>query len=487
VSTPTGRLPRAAVATLVAHQRRVEAGPAAEAAAARLADDGVVVVATGQQPGLLGGPLLALHKAAGAIARARRLAQELGHPVVPVFWVASEDHDVAEIDRATVIDAGGRPAVLSAGLPADRRSVCDVPLGTAAVETVLGALRTALPATDRGAQALALSTPPAGTDVGAWFATILARILGDTGLVFVEPRDLAPWAGATYASLVTRADEIEAAVRAEGAARRGRGEAAPLERESGLAPLFLRDGLGGPRRRVSFAGDAVRLRGEPAPLDRAGLAALVAREPALAGGDVVGRVFVQNALLPVVELVAGPTELAYLAQVGAGARAVGAAFPALLPRPSAVWIDARGAEALEAFGLDASAVAEGHTGPPPPAANDGDPVVASLVALAEDVLARRAQIETVADPDGSVVSVGRALGRVHDDVERLLRDRRRALEDLAGRGLARYERLLGYLRPGGEPQERVLSPISLVARHGVEAVRGALAGLEPGTSRLLRL
>ncbi len=482
MSGPTGRLPADAVAILREYQRRVGAGARAEANVALLAAEGTTAVVAGQQPGLLGGPLLSLHKAVGAIARAARLAAESGRPVVPVFWIASEDHDVAEIDRAVVLDATGRPRALSLGLPADRRSVSDLPTDPAAVARLLGELRAALPATERGAEALALATPPSGVDVGAWFACVVARVLGDTGLVFVEPQHLSPFAGEVYATLLERAEAIEAGVRNEGVARRARGEPAPLDREAGTAPLFLRDAPRGARGRVRVEGDVVRVRDKTSSLDRRFLAALLRHEPELGSGDVVGRVLVQNALLPVVEIVAGPTELAYLAQVGGGARAIGLRFPALAPRPSAIWVDGRSAESLAAFGLEAVDVAEGRAAAPSADAGPGslpDPISEALEDLVARVTALRGQAAPERGADGGPSSVLRDLDAVRGDLEKALRRRGDEREALAGRGRARFERLLHALRPLGEPQERVLSPVSLVARHGVEALRKGLLALDP--------
>ena len=475
---PTGRLPVDAVPLLRAYQLRVGAGARAEANVAALAAEGTLAVVAGQQPGLLGGPLLALHKAVGAIARARRLRAETGRPVVPVFWIASEDHDVAEIDRAVVHDATGRPRVLALGLPADRRSVCDLPLDAAAVARVLEELRAALPATERAAAAVALATPPPDADVGSWFATVAARVLGDEGLVFVEPHHLSPYAGEVYATLLERAESIEEGVRAEGVARRARGELAPLDREAGTAPLFLRGAPRAARGRVRVEGDAVRVRDRASSLDRPFLAALLRQEPELGSGDVVGRVFVQDALLPVVEIVAGPTELAYLAQVGGGARAIGRPFPTLVPRPSALWVDGRSAEALATFGLEAADVAEGRAAAPPSDAGP-DAISDALDDLVARVASLRAQAGAERGPEGGPGAVVRDLDAVRGDLEKALRRRGDEREARAGRGRARFERLRHALRPLDEPQERVLSPISLVARHGVEEFRRGLLALDP--------
>jgi len=77
------------------------------AARDRLAAGEVLVVTTGQQPGLFTGPLYTVYKALSAIALARRLERERRVPVVPVFWVAGDDHDFAEANHTWFLNAAG--------------------------------------------------------------------------------------------------------------------------------------------------------------------------------------------------------------------------------------------------------------------------------------------------------------------------------------------------------------------------------------------
>src|SRR5437773_10783354 len=108
LSTP---LPRAAAPIPAGKPRGVDAdvlaavlpGPGRD----RLAGGEVLVVTTGQQPALFTGPLYTFHKALSAIALAQRLERERGVPVVPVFWVAGDDHDFAEANHATVLGRDG--------------------------------------------------------------------------------------------------------------------------------------------------------------------------------------------------------------------------------------------------------------------------------------------------------------------------------------------------------------------------------------------
>lgn len=461
-------LPAALVDALVAHQRRVGAGPAAERAARALLD-GATVVATGQQPGLLGGPLLSLHKAVGALAQARRRSRP-GAPVVAVFWVASDDHDWDEMDTATVLDAAGAPRVLSLGVDGAGRSVADVPLDPAATGRVLDALAAALPATERGREALALARPSSETtDLATWSTEVLARVLGDVGLVFVEPRVLAPWSGPALAALVRHADAIGDAVRAEVGRRRAAGLAVPVDPRPDEAPLFVRSAPRGPRLRVGFDGARVRLRGEPSAFDRATLAAALERDPSLGSADVVGRVLLQDALLPVVAQVAGPTEAAYLAAVAPAHAVLGLGAPEVVARPSGAWADERALAALAEAGLDVRAVARGA--PVPAAALEvatpDDDEAAALRRTADEVEAVLARLSR--EP-GVAHALGGAVRGLRDAAEA----HRRALGADAERAVARRRRAVEALRPRGRAQERVLSPVSIVARRGVEGVRQGL-------------
>src|SRR5205085_4798720 len=171
--------------------------------------------------------------------------------------------------------------------------------------------------------------PPPSPDLGSWFGAVLARLFPRDGLVLVEPDVVAPFAGPVLGRLARGAAALTEALRVGGDEIREPGAPPPLDVSHGDAPLFLRETPGGPRRRPSAL--AVPLSGEA-------LARRVESEPTLASGDVVGRLAVQNALLPVVAMVAGPAELAYAAQAAPGLEAaLGTRFPAVVPRPSATW------------------------------------------------------------------------------------------------------------------------------------------------------
>jgi hypothetical protein len=138
-----------AAEALARQQEAMGSARAAERARA-LGRPGAAAVVTGQQAGLFGGPLFVLWKALATVAVARRLEAERGKPVVPVFWVASDDHDFAEIRATTIVDASGALRTL-------RYAPVEEPLGRPAWDIVLDDSVRAL------VDELARALPPAGT------------------------------------------------------------------------------------------------------------------------------------------------------------------------------------------------------------------------------------------------------------------------------------------------------------------------------------
>ena len=99
--------PRAGGLDAAAGRRRSCRPSTRDAQLQRLRQPGALAVTTGQQPGLFTGPLYTVHKALSAAALARVLEARWNRPVVPVFWLAGDDHDFAEASTASWIAADG--------------------------------------------------------------------------------------------------------------------------------------------------------------------------------------------------------------------------------------------------------------------------------------------------------------------------------------------------------------------------------------------
>ena len=309
------------------------------------------------------------------------------------------------------------------------------------------------------------------------------RLLGDTGLVFVEPHEVASFAGPTYATARARRrarSSRRCGPRGRARARRAASRRSTRAPDDGPAVRARRARRPPPSRLVRRGGRAPAWRGvavhagEPrGPRDRA---------PELASGDVVGRVFVQDAVFPVVAIVAGPTEAAYLAQIAAAHRAVGLAAPTIVVRPSATWVEAKVEEALEAAGVSVEDAVSGRARPPEAVAGRDGPARAADPGAprrrprarggggARPGAARRRPCRGPGPREGAAGPPGRA-------------------RDPRGTGPR-------AVRSGRSPRSdrwasrrsACSAPLSIVARHGVEGFRAGLAGLGgPGTHRIVRL
>ena len=328
------------VALLQAQQRRRAAPPEALAAATQLRDPKAVAIVTGQQAALFGGPMYVLLKAISAIQLAERVREAHHVAAVPIFWVESEDHDWAEVKSCGVLDADLQVRSIDAGDPpgAGHRAVARVQLDDSIAEAI-AELERALPATEFTGELLSSLRRCYAPGVGMAdaFAAWLERVLGPMGLVVYDASD--PAAKPLVAELFAR--EVEHPARTAqlagetGRALESRGYHAQVTVPSDAAALFH---LNQDRQPIRVEGGAfvVGERRIPGPE----LAKQIRQAPQEFSPNVLLRPLVQDTLFPTACYVAGPNELAYLAQLPAVYRAFDLPFPLLHQRATATLLDA---------------------------------------------------------------------------------------------------------------------------------------------------
>lgn len=320
----------------------------ARAAARRLADPSAVAVLVGQQAGLFGGPLYVLLKAISAIQRARAIERDHGVPAVPVFWVDSEDHDWAEVRTATILDANGSPLSISApDVPgAGRQPVASLAFG-GDITTACTALEQALAPSDFTADTVAVIRAwyRPGSYVGSAFAGLLDRLLGSHGLVVCDAADpaLKPLAARVFAQELQQPGRTAALALAAGKRMQQLGHAPQVEPAEDAMSLFYLDAEG--RRPIRRHGPDFTIGDRTASGSE--LVAEATAHPERFSPNVLLRPIVQDVLFPTVCFVAGPSELAYQAQLGEIYRAFGVEQPLLQSRASATLLDAAGIKFLE--------------------------------------------------------------------------------------------------------------------------------------------
>ena len=327
-------------AALVAALRLQNPGhPALE----RLAREGTVAVVTGQQVGLYGGPAFTVYKALTAAKLARELT-ERGLEAVPVFWLATEDHDFEEVRRAWSFTPDHRPVELE--LPAARSA--ETPVGTIGVGSPPhDALRQSLCGFPFGEDvaALAAESYREGESLGGAFRKLAGRLLGSHEVLFLDP--LAPEIRALAAPVLARAVEaapdLTAALLERNRALESAGYHAQVHLEPHTALFFVLER----GRRIALRRNGV----EYAARDRRySVAELHDRAVALSPNALL-RPVVQDSILPTVAYVGGPAELAYLAQSRVLYEHLLGRMPVPVPRSAFTILDARSAKLMACYEL----------------------------------------------------------------------------------------------------------------------------------------
>ena len=332
--------PMPAVAGALARQQEARGAPRAAERARALAEPGATAIVTGQQAGLFGGPLFVLWKALATIRVARQLEAQRGHPVVPVFWVASDDHDFAEIRSTSLIDSGGAIRTLRytprhepAGQPAWAIPLDDTI--TALVEELGQALPPAL-GRDEALAVVAECYRP-GVTLSEAFARFVSRLLPE--LVVLDPSDaeLKRFMAPVMERELREGSPTSRLALEAGQALLAAGYHQQVPVRPGFLNLFAL--VEGQRRALGFAGGVVEVRGtrERWSVEEA-LRRLEADPVAWSPGALL-RPLAQDALLPTAAYVGGPAEIAYHAQIAPSYAHFGIPRPALVPRPSLTLVE----------------------------------------------------------------------------------------------------------------------------------------------------
>jgi bacillithiol biosynthesis cysteine-adding enzyme BshC len=468
-----GASDRDTVADAVAAQlTRRNAPPAAHAAAALLRQPASVAIVTGQQAGLFGGPLYTLLKAVTSIQLARKISREHGVPAVPVFWVDAEDHDWNEIRSAQILDAGFSLVDITLGaLPGAGSEPVGRLVLDGSVESAIAALETHLAPTDftRDVTSLLRQRYRAGTRVGAAFAGLLDDLLGSEGLVVFESDDPAvkPLVADLFVRELDQPCQTTRLAREAGALMSSLGHAPQVEPADDSVALFhVNQGV---RRGIKRQGEAFVIGDVTRSADE--LKAEAKANPERFSPNVLLRPLVQDRLFPTACYVAGPSELAYQAQLGGIYREFGVEPPLLYSRASATILDSAAARFLERSGLplealqaqDESALNKLLEAQLPPGLDRA--LADSDAAFADRLGALKPLVATI-DPT-LAGAVDTTIDKMRDTLKTLnnkvIQAAKRKDETLR----RQFTRTRALAFPGGAPQERALGVVFFLNRYGL--------------------
>jgi bacillithiol biosynthesis cysteine-adding enzyme BshC len=478
---------RTRLADLLAKQNAAFGGGDVTARNIERLRNGASAVVSGQQVALFGGPLYTFLKAATAIARARK-ATEAGFDTVPVFWLASEDHDFAEVAEVSLPTRDGLKTVTLGSAPEVPVPVGGITLGASAA-AALAELQ-ALLGSNEVTALLGEVYRPETTLAGA-FGSVMARLFARWGLVVMDAAEAGFHAlGATVLEqAVCEADALRAALVERDTLLVERGYHAQVKVGEQSSLLFLIEETTGarlPLRRVRSDG-RLHWKAGGQHYTTEGLLQILQATPERCSPNALLRPVFQDAVLPTSAYIAGPAEIAYFAQSEVIYERILGRATAVLPRLSATLVEPK-----------IAAVMERHEVHLADALTSADTLAQRLGARAMPVEGKRKLAAAGNSLDSELTAVTEwmaqmdaGLGRSADTAASKMRYQMNRLRRLAARyqlekeaSLARHAQAITQaLYPGGHLQERVVAGVYFLATQGdalLETLVGAATDACPG-------
>jgi bacillithiol biosynthesis cysteine-adding enzyme BshC len=305
---------------------------------------GARAVVTGQQVGLFGGPLLTLLKAATAIARAAEATAATGIEHVPIFWLATEDHDLAEVDQVALLTKSAVETITAALKNPHHAPVGELQFG-AGVETAM----------ERASELLGYAPIcdtlrefyKHGATLGGAFARLMTRLFSGHGLIVMDAagRGFHELGAATLRAAIERAGELEEALLTRTAELEGEGYHAQVLVKPNASLLFLIDGATGERLALRRMADGAWKAGSRG-YSTAELLAILEAAPERISPNALLRPVFQDTILPTTAYIGGPAEIAYFAQSAVLYERILGAITPVLPRLTATLVEPAIAELM---------------------------------------------------------------------------------------------------------------------------------------------
>jgi bacillithiol biosynthesis cysteine-adding enzyme BshC len=432
-----------------------------------LAKPGTVAVVTGQQVGLFSGPAYTIYKALTAVRMARRLTEE-GIRAVPVFWLATEDHDFAEVDHAWVFGGNHQPRMVRArpagevtqqpvggiplaGIPLEelRRTLAELPFGSEVAAEVERAYRP-------------------GRTMGESFRELVRSLLAKYDLLYVDPLDepIRRLGAPLLREAVLYAGELKARLRDRDAELQSAGYHSQVHLEPQTSLVFLLDGV----RRITLK---VQNGHYLAKDVRYSADELAGRAEHLSPNALL-RPVMQDYILPTVAYVGGPAELAYFAQAQALYRQLLGRMPVVLHRAAFTLLDQRAEKLLRRYEVGWPEIFEGEE-------RIREHIAARLVPPAVRTAAENASAEIeraleryrlsleAFDPT-LAAALESSRRKIHYQLSKIGRKTAREAMRRDQRAQENAAFLAGLLYPNKHLQERLYSILPFLAKHGLDLI-----------------
>ena len=439
-----------------------------------LRDSDCLAVVSGQQAGLFSGPLYTIYKALSAVKLAGCLTQRKTK-AVPVFWIATEDHDFPEVARAEFIGRDCKLAEVeaSADLHQDGQPVGRVVIDSS-IDAVLTQLLELLPTSEftPELETVLRDAWRPGRSYGEAFARMMTSLLGSHGLVLLDPLDprLKAMAAPLYARAALRAHDIAAAIEARSRKLVEIGYHAQVTASENSFPLFLHAENGARHALTRTSDGKYTTKQTDESYTAEELSKLALAQPEKFSPNVTLRAVVQDYLLPTIAYYGGAAEIAYFAQTGEVYRLLDRPTTPILPRSSLTMIERHTGRVLERYGLGLvdlfagpesvlKRVVEEHLG-----AETAKSFAKTEGSVNSELDELREQLRSVDPTLADALETGRR--KINHQLEGLRTRFHRSQMARNESAHRQLQRAFDQLYPNKELQERHINITSLLARHG---------------------
>ena len=321
-------------------------------------EEGAPVVVTGQQAGLLTGPLYTVHKAISVIVLAKQASEQLNTKVVPVFWIAGEDHDLAEISHL-YREINGRVDKLNI-LHAEygKHSASSAILNKPKITSFLEEYFRSLPETEHTKEihSLAFGLLEQSGSFTDFFALLLHHFFQEEGLLYIDAADenFRKYESPYFKEMIERSAEIAETIAVVEKSLVKDGYSAVIGAEENAANLFIT--VKGERLLLEREGEEFVANNGAIRYTKQQLLDIAENNPEQLSNNVVTRPLMQEMVFPVLAFVGGPGEIAYWAAFKGAFELFGMELPVIMPRLSLTLVNRQTQRLLEKYKLDFSAV-----------------------------------------------------------------------------------------------------------------------------------
>lgn len=311
----------------------------------KLGDENGVAVIGGQQAGILTGPLYSIHKIISIIVFARQMEAELNVPVVPVFWIAGEDHDFQEVNHIYIEKDGKVQKEIYPEQIKEKKMVSDIQLNRKqTLQWIEGIIET-FGETEHTNKLLSFlyGTVEQSSSFVDFFAHIIMELFKDDGLLIVDSADpgLRNLEKEIFLSQIEQVTEITKCVKEMQQEISLKGFNKMIDISDQAANLFYQDPLDKERILLEYVPEGKRFIGKngAVSLTHSELRQTAAEFPERLSNNVVTRPITQEMLFPTLAFIAGPGEIAYWAELKKAFETFSLKIPPIVPRLNITLLD----------------------------------------------------------------------------------------------------------------------------------------------------